>query len=140
MLLSVTMDRCICSTEARAISTVRSGKINSPRATSMSCVFGSLAERSNRCTRVSADGQPDLPPDCAVLGRGEHIGRVGPECPQTCRPDFSDCVDKTLIVTKAADPISCFRQVVVDQTFEVVELAVGDEDGSVSSIVLMTHI
>ena len=35
MLLSVTMDRCISSTEARTISTVRSGKISSPCATSM---------------------------------------------------------------------------------------------------------
>ena len=101
---------------------------------------GSLAERGNRCAPVSADGQPDLPPDCAIVGRGEHIGGVGPERPQTRRPDFSDCVDQTLVVAKTAGLVSCFCQVVTDQTLEVVELAIGDEDGSVSSIALVTDV
>ena len=101
---------------------------------------GSLAERGNRCAPVSADGQPDLPPDCTVVGCRKFVGGVGPERPQTRRPDLSDCVDQALVIAETTGPVACFFQILANQALEVFELAVGDENGGLGPVVLVTNV
>ena len=44
------------------------------------------------------------------------------------------------MIAGTAVPVACFLQIFTNQALEVVELAVGDEDGSVGSIVLVTDV
>ena len=101
---------------------------------------GPLAERSSGCVPVSAHGQPDLPPDCAVVGRGECVGFVGPERSQTRRPDLSDSINQAPVIAGTAGPVARSLQIFANQAFEVIELAIGDEDSREGPIVLLTDI
>ena len=72
----------------------------------------------------AADRQPDLPPDDGqlVLGKGR-VG-VGPKLPEGGGADTLDGVDQCPVVTGLGA-----GQVVLNQTFEVLQLAVRHEDG-----------
>ena len=93
-----------------------------------------------RCVPIPDDGQPNLPPERSLFSGRERLGSVGPERPKARRPDLPDRVNQSPVIAGTTNAVSPLRQVVTDETLEVIELAVGYEDCGQGSIFLMTDV
>ena len=134
MLLSVSIECCICSNEADASSTGALGKDQVARCNAHPEGLGPLPKRCDRCPPIGPDRQPHFPPERAFFRRLELRILIGPERSQTRGSDPSNRIEELSIVARASDAVLFFLQVVPDEPLEVIELPVRHEDRCVSRI------
>ena len=101
---------------------------------------GPPAERGDRGPSIPTDVKPRFPPDRPFVGGGEFFGIVRPKRPQACCANVPDRVDQPPVVAGATGDVPLFRQIVADEVFEVIELAVGHENRGVSAVLFVADV
>ena len=102
--------------------------------------FRSLPKRLDHRLPISPDRQPNLPPECSFILRREFRVHIGPERLQTRGTYPSNRIEESSVVESSSPPVPSLLQVVVDEPLEVIELAVGYEDGCECSIAVLPDV